>query len=65
MRYTEADPSLTPGPVPAGQQKGIRSMRLGLTEIVLILIIILVIFGPGIYGWVTRCSRHFRARQAE
>ena len=40
-------------------------MRLGLTEIVLILIIILVIFGPGIYGWVTRCSRHFRARQAE
>ena len=65
MRYTEANPSLTPGPAPAGQQKGIRSMRLGLTEIVLILIIILVIFGPGIYGWVTRCSRHFRARQAE
>ena len=65
MRYTEADPSLTPGPVPAGQQKGITSMRLGLTEIVLVLFIILVIFGPGIYSWASRYARRFRAQQAE
>lgn len=40
-------------------------MRLGLTEIVLILFIILVIFGPGIFSWLSRCSRRFKASQAE
>ena len=40
-------------------------MRLGLTEIVLILFIILVIFGPGIFAWLSRYSRRFRAERAE
>lgn len=40
-------------------------MRLGLTEIVLILFIVLVIFGPGLFAWLSRYSRRFQASRAE
>lgn len=40
-------------------------MRLGLTELLLILLIALLAFGPGVSRWMNRWSRQAQAAHAE
>src|SRR5699024_9343448 len=48
-----------------GKQKGYLPMRLGLTELLLILLIALLAFGPGVSRWMNRWSRQAQAAHAE
>ena len=40
-------------------------MRLGLTEILLLVCIAALVFGPGVWSWLNRCSRRAAAGHAE
>src|SRR5699024_3820540 len=50
---------------PLDERKGEDSMRFGLTEFLLVLLIAVLAFGPRVSAWMNRWSRQARATRAE